>query len=126
MDLNFINDPGLVPRPRSEIRIQSLKVQSYPDGRRMRVEIEVTAFAPSDRPSIELSVHRADSTEVASLNIVETMHRTMALTVHLRQSDQPEGSYTFQANLYYEPGIIQHSFNTKISLPEDIPTPEEK
>ncbi len=120
MDLNFITDPNLVPKPRDQIQIQTIKLLPYPDKRRIHVEIEITPFAPTDRPNLEIVAHSEDGSEIASLNVVETMHRAIGLTIHLRQPGSTDGRYTFTANLFYEPGIIQHSLEATVSIPDDI------
>jgi hypothetical protein len=108
MDLNFFADPGLAPKPRSEIRIEKLEVSAYPDGRRIRVELELTPFAPKDRPNIELTALRSDGAPVGSTTIIEAVQRAIGLTLHLREPEQPQGEYRFVAQLYYDEEPIQH------------------
>lgn len=121
MDLNFITDPNLLPQPRNLIRIQKLTLTPYSDARRIRVDIEITPFLPADRPNIELTAHKDDGTEVASVSIVESMHNRISLTIHLRQSEPSDGSYLFKASLFYEVGIIQHALEANVTIPDDIP-----
>jgi len=121
MDLNFINDPNLIPKPRHQVQIEDLRLTPYSDGQRIRVEIDITPFLPADRPNIDLTAHKDDGTEVASLSIVETMHNRISLTVHLRQPGSSAGYYRFKASLFYEVGIVQHAREVGIKLPEDIP-----
>ena len=100
MDLNFFADPGLAPKPRSEIRIEGFRLSAYPEGQRVRVDIELTPFAPGDRPNLEITANRPDGTQVAATSIIEAVQRTFGLTMHLREPE-PSGEYTFQAVLYY-------------------------
>src|SRR5690242_2046741 len=100
MDLNFYADPGLAPKPRSEIRIETMTLTPYPDGRRVRIEIELTPFAPSDRPNLELTAIKHDGSHAGSVSIIEAAQRMLSLTMHLRDA-QPSGEYTLQVDLYY-------------------------
>src|SRR5687768_330133 len=102
MDLNFFADPGLAPKPRTEIRIEKLEISAYPDGRRIRVELELTPFAPKDRPNIEITALRSDGVPVGSTTIIEAVQRTIGLTLHLREAEQPQGEYQFLAQLYFD------------------------
>src|SRR5690242_14843718 len=108
MDLNFFADPGLAPRPRSEIRMEAFRLAPYPDGRRVRVEIELTPFAPGDRPNLEITAAKIDGTQVGSTTIIESVQRIFGLTMHLREPE-PSGKYIFQAELYYGDDAPQDS-----------------
>jgi hypothetical protein len=108
MDLNFFADPGLAPKPRTEIRIEKLELSAYPDGRRIRVELELTPFAPRDRPNIEITALRSDGVPVGSTTIIEAVQRTIGLTLHLRGAEQPHGEYQFVVQLYFDEEPIQH------------------
>jgi hypothetical protein len=118
MDLNFFADPGLAPKPRSEIRIESLTVTPYPDGRRLRVEIELTPFAPMDRPNIELTAIKPDETQVGSVSIIEAAQRTLSLTMHIREA-QPSGEYTLRADLYYGEESPQSTLSENVQIPNN-------
>lgn len=117
MNLDLITDPELAPRPRGEVRIREMQVTPYPDGKRLRVQIVLTPFMPSDRPSLEIAVRRPDGLPVASVSVIESMHHHLNLTVHLREQHLPPGEYTVQADLYYEPEQVQHSVSCSIALP---------
>jgi hypothetical protein len=116
MDLNFFADPGLAPKPRSEIRIEKLEVSAYPDGRRIRVELELTPFAPKDRPNIEITALRSDGVPVGSTTIIEAVQRAIGLTLHLREAEQPRGEYRFVAQLYYDEEPIQHELMEMLTI----------
>ncbi|NDJ51502.1 MAG: hypothetical protein GYB68_00285 [Chloroflexi bacterium] len=123
MDLNFISDPNEAPKPRDEMEITKLSVTPYPDGKRLRVEIAVTAFAPVDKPNLELqAVRQSDQHLLASLSVIETLHREMGFTMHLRGLEEKPASISVKAELYYETGSIQHSITATINLPDDIPS----
>jgi hypothetical protein len=97
MDI-FFQDPDEIPLPPAEVHIRSLQAKPWPDGKRVRVSIEVDPF--QKRPSLELVVRGADR-ELASTSIIETMVRKMELTMHLR-GEKPDGPLTLSAVLFYE------------------------
>lgn len=114
MDLDFITDPNLTPHARDDIRIVSFHVQPYDDQKRVRVEIELTAFTPMDKPNLIISAWAPLGEEVASANIVETMHRSLSITLHLREN-MPIQEMRFQADLFFEEGQIQHTVQASVS-----------
>lgn len=124
MNIDFLTDPELVPRPREEIRIEAFGLSPYPDGKRVRLELELTPFAPSDRPNLEITASSTDGKAVASLSVIETVSRRLSLTMHLREP-KPEGRYDFEADLYYSPETIQDSAHAILTLPDDIPSTED-
>src|SRR5688572_13467849 len=118
MDLNFFADPGLAPKPRSEIQVESLTVTPYPDGRRLRVEIELTPFAPMDRPNLELTASKPDGIQVGSVSIIEAAQRTLSLTMHIREP-QPSGEYTLRVDLYYGEEPPQSTISENVQIPNN-------
>ena len=122
MNIDFVTDPELAPHPREEIRITAFEVTPYPDAKRFRLDIQIAPFAPSDRPSLEITAVGEANEKLASVSVIDTMQRSLTLTMHVKQPDAvPPGIYTFLAELYYDPAEIQHQLAVKISLPEDIP-----
>lgn len=120
MNLDFLTDPELVPRPRDEIRIEAFSLTPYPDGRRVRLELELTPFMPVDRPNLEITATNADGQVVGAASVIESVTRKLSLTMHLREPE-PQGRYTFEASLYYSPEVIQDSATASIDLPDDLP-----
>ena len=98
MDI-FFQDPNDVPLPPDEVRIRSFTATAYPDGRRVRITLEVSPF--QKRPSGEISISDADGRLLASANIIETMTRKLELTLHLR-GEAPAGEYRAEADLFYQ------------------------
>ena len=89
MDIQFV-EPDQVPQPREKVRIERLDVQPYPDGWRIKLNVDVTAF--QERPSLELRVLRLPEEQpIAELSVIETMHRQMEFTVHVRGVPTPNG-----------------------------------
>ena len=96
MDL-FFADPSEVPLPPAEVRIRALNVDPYPDGRRLRVTLELDPF--QKRPSADLFLIDAQGNELSSAFIIQTMTRQMELVMHLRRP--ASGACTLQVVLYY-------------------------
>ncbi len=114
MDLDFISDPNLTPHPREDIKIVSFHIQPYDDQKRVRAEIELTAFTPMDKPNLIISAWSSSGEEIASANIVETMHRTLSITLHVRETI-PIQAMKFRADLYFDEGQIQHTAEASVS-----------
>ena len=83
-----------------ETRISSLSAEPYPDGYRLRVNIEITPF--QKRPHIEVLLRDADGEEVASTSIVEPMSWKLEFTMHIR--GDLNNPYTLEAKLFYPEG----------------------
>ena len=83
-----------------ETHITSLTADPYPDGERVRVDLEITPF--QTRPHIEIVVTDADGGEVTNASIVEPMGWKLELTIHLRGAKR--GPFTIEARLFYPDG----------------------
>ena len=97
MDI-FFTDPTDVPLPPEDVRIRKFEIDPYPDGKRLRVSLELTPFLK--KPSGEIVIFDALQNPVASVNIIETIDPKMQLTMHLR-SPETAGSYRAQITLFY-------------------------
>ena len=95
-------DPDDVPQPRDKVKIEKLTATPYPDGWRVRVGVDVTPF--QERPSLEITVDPVDRRPIApiQLSVIETMHRSMEFTIHIRGVTSSAGEYIVRAALYYE------------------------
>jgi hypothetical protein len=83
-----------------ETRIQSLEVDPYPDGERVRVNLQLTPFQV--RPQIEVTLRDANGDEVATASIVEPMSWKLELTMHLRGASA--SPFSIEARLFYPDG----------------------
>ncbi len=99
MSVNFFEPDG-IPQPKDKIKIERLESQPYPDGWRVKITIDVTPFL--ERPNLEIRVQSDDEKPVAALSVIETMHRHMEFTVHLRGISSPVGIYVTAVDLYYD------------------------
>lgn len=97
MNIELFDSP---PQPRDKVKIERLEVKPYPDGWRVKINVDVTPF--QERPSLELYIHTAAGKLIASPSVIETMHAKMEFTVHVRGVPSPDGDYTAEAALYYE------------------------
>jgi len=115
MDI-FFQDPAEIPLPPQEVRIRDVLVQPYPDGLRVRVHIELDPF--QKRPSLEVVILDALDEPAAQTRVIETMGRTLEMTLHLRES-QPGGAYTIRVLLYYEeaPQAVEGEMATEYPAP---------
>ena len=101
-------DPNQPPEdglPPQEVRITELSAAPWPeDGRRVRVNMEVTPFL--ERPNLEVIIQDSEANEVASITIIELLEDKMTFTMHIRREDV-QGTYTLLARIQYaELGVI--------------------
>ena len=74
--------------------------RSYPDGYRVRVNIEVTPF--QKRPHVEVTLTDSIGDEIASTTIVEPLSWKLEFTMHIR--GELNNPYTLEAKLFYPDG----------------------
>jgi hypothetical protein len=120
MDFFFPED-NLTRAVPEETKINSLSAQPYPDGRRLRVNLEVTPF--QKRPYIEIVLSNANGDEVSSTSIVEPMSWKLEFTMHIR--GDLHNPYTLSAKLYYPDGPsndpLVYSFDVEPPPPSTEP-----
>ena len=83
-----------------ETHITALTAVPYPDGQKVRVDIEITPF--QTRPYIEVSLTDANGDQVATASIVEPMSWKLEFTMHLRGATA--SPFTLEARLSYPDG----------------------
>jgi hypothetical protein len=113
MDL-FFEDPSVIPLPPEEVRIREVSAKPYPDGRRVRVRVELDPF--QKRPSLEVTILNALAESVAQARVIETMTRTLEMTLHLREA-QGGGDYTLHCLLYYQEAPAPQTDEAPIEYP---------
>lgn len=96
----FLPEDNLQRATPEETRITSLTAEPYPDGYRLRVNIEMTPF--QKRPHLEVVLNDADNEEVASSSIVEPLSWKLEFTMHIR--GELNNPYTLEAKLFYPDG----------------------
>lgn len=85
--------------PPQEVRILNLQVEPQPDGRRVKIRLELTPFQQD--PSLELIIVDEQGGEVSRVFIIETIDDHLLFTMHLR-SGTPGTAYQLNARLYYD------------------------
>lgn len=76
-------DSSEIPLPPADVRIRRLAVSPMGDGKRLKVEIELTPF--QQPPTLHVVIRDSNGTEVASTSIIEAMAPRMSFTMHLRE-----------------------------------------
>ena len=110
MDFFFPED-NLQRATPEETHITSLTAEPYPDGKRVRVDIEMTPFLT--RPYLEVSLTDANGDEIATASIVEPMSWKLEFTMHLRGANA--NPFKIAAMLFYPDGPqaepVTHTFD---------------
>ena len=110
MDINF-TDLSEVPLPPKEVRIRKFDVELYPDGKRLRLNLELTPFLKP--PSCEIFITDLLANRVATANIIEAIDPKMQLTLHMRKPD-PQGTFTARALIFYSEDLEDVTENDQI------------
>ena len=120
MEIHLFNDANLAPQPKDKIRIESFSARPYPDGFRVKVNLKLTPF--QERPNLVIDARRDDGFQVSDLDIIATMHYDNEFTMHIRGLDDPVGSYTMTAELYYESrDPPQDKSQIRFEIPSRVP-----
>lgn len=114
MDI-FFHDPDEVRLPPEEVRLREMQVTPLPDGRRVKIFLELTPFMK--RPNVDVSITAASGKEVARTSILETMSRKLEFTMHLRETE-PGSEYTLESIVYYQ------SLPEPSAIPMETPLPD--
>lgn len=101
----FLPEDHLQRATPEETRITSLTADPYPDGYRLRVNIEMTPF--QQRPHLEVVLKDADDEEIASSSIVEPLGWKIEFTMHIR--GELNNPYTLEAKLIYPDGPVSEA-----------------
>lgn len=95
----FLNDPEIKRVAPEATRILDLRAEPYPDGRRVRVALDLTPF--QKRPEIEFVLTDAQGHEAGSATVVEPVAWKLELTLHNRKTGPTSGEYSLRAQLSY-------------------------
>jgi hypothetical protein len=93
-----------IPRlPPAETRLLEVRAEPYPDGKRLRVIIEMTPF--QEGPYLSLSLSDSSGKIVAEVSIIESATWKLEPTLHIRKpSGVTGGPYKLMISLSY-PGL---------------------
>ncbi len=108
----FFPEDGLQRVSPAETHITALRAEPYPDGERVRIDMEITPF--QSRPHIEVTLSDAAGSEVAAASIVEPMAWKLELTMHLRGARN--GPFRIEARLYYPDGPSAEPVTTDFGI----------
>ena len=97
----FFPEDNLERTPPEETKILSLTAEPYEDGRRVRVNIEMSPF--EKRPHLEVNLTDTNGEEISTANFVEPMTFKLEFTLHLR-TEPAEGPLDLEARLFYPDG----------------------
>jgi len=120
----FLTDPDIKRVDPANTHILDLRVEPYPDGRRLRVSLNVTPF--QIKPFIDLNVTDPDGKIIATTSIVEPVAWKLELTMHIKKTitaknvkeSDLRGGYTLSAVLSYpDLGEIDHR-NLPFQMPQ--------
>lgn len=117
----FLPEDNLTRAVPEETHITTLAAQPYPDGRRLRVNLEITPF--QKRPYIEITLTDANGQEIATTSIVEPLSWKLEFTMHIR--GELQNPYTLNAHLYYpENGPSDQPCQITFDVTPPPPSPE--
>ena len=118
----FLPEDHLQRAVPEETRITSLTATPYPDGYRLRVNIEITPF--QQRPHLEVVLKDADNEEIASTSIIEPLGWKIEFTMHIR--GELNNPYTLEARLFYPdgPAAEPQAFTFDVKPPDSLGEPD--
>ena len=98
--------------PPAEVRFSELRVEPWPDGRRVRVHLTLTPF--QQNPNLEAVLTDAAGQSIASTTVIETADTRMVFTMHIR-TPQTAGQYQLSASISYpDLGVVDEQSTTFI------------
>ena len=113
----FLNDPNVVRLPPEEVRLIKVQVIPQPDGRQVKIHLELTSFMK--RPNIDVTITSDAGKEVGHITILETMMNRLEFTVHLRQVE-PGEKLRLNTSLYYQKLPEPSETAEEVPLPEAL------
>jgi len=112
VDLNLV-DSEEVPQPREAVRLRRLTVTPLGDGRRLRVDVELTPFL--ERPNLDLDVAGEDGESLVRTTVIAADSPRFALTMHLR-GEPPAGDLVLRGVLSFDSEQPQDALETRFRL----------
>lgn len=89
-------DPDALPP--SQVRFKSVKVEPWPEGRKVRVLMDITPF--QQPPNIEVTITDLEGHEITSAHIIENVDYRLVITLHLRKI-VPQTQYRLIVRMIY-------------------------
>jgi hypothetical protein len=113
---SILTDPDAKRLPPADTRILDLRAEPYPDGKRLRIALDLTPF--EQKPYLELTLNNTTGEVVATASIIEPVVWRIELTLHIRERvlnageailKIPTSPYQLEATLSYpDLGQIDH------------------
>ncbi len=97
----FFPEDNLQRTSPEETRILALAAEPYEDGRRVRVNIEMSPF--EKRPHLEVNLTDTNGEEISTASFVEPMTFKLEFTLHMR-TPPADGPLDLEARLFYPDG----------------------
>lgn len=97
-----------------ETKILSLTAEPYEDGRRVRVNIEMSFF--EKRPHLEVTLTDSENQEISTASFVEPMNFKLEFTLHVR-TEPADGPLDLEARLFYPDGPEAEPVSVRFELP---------
>ena len=118
----FLPEDSLQRAVPEETRITGLTAEPYPDGYRLRVNIEMTPF--QKRPHLEVVLNDANNEEIDSSTIIEPLGWKIEFTMHIR--GELNNPYTLEARLFYPdgPAAEPQAFTFDVKPPDSLGEPD--
>lgn len=110
-DLEELNISKLPPE---EVRILKLVGEPYPDGKRVRINLDMTPYQV--RPHLDMVMLNPQGNIVANISIIEPMAWKQEFTVHVREARQ-DGEYKLIARLFYPPRDAEDPKLFRLDIP---------
>ena len=106
MQLPFV-ESSESPVPPEEVRVRSVNVEPYADGRRVKISLELTPFQIS--PDIEVQVTDLDGEEMSSTSIIGAVQGKLSFTMHLADESRSADCLLKVAVIYREQGVVDEA-----------------
>ena len=85
----FLTDPDIERLPPADTRLLDLRAEPYPDGKRLRVALDLTPF--QKKPYLELTLTDSAGEVVVATSIVEPVAWRLELTLHILKHSATAG-----------------------------------
>ena len=97
---SFFTDPDIARLPAADTRLLDLCAEPYPDGKRLRVTLNLTPF--QQKPYLELTLIDPTGNIAATASIIEPVAWRLELTLHIRMPAKSlSGGYNLTAVLSF-------------------------
>jgi hypothetical protein len=111
----FFPEDNLQRTSPEETKLISLTAEPYEDGRRVRVNIEMSPF--EKRPHLEVNLTDSNGVEISTASFVEPMTFKLEFTLHMR-TKPADGPLDLEARLFYPDGPEAEAMAVRFAPPK--------